>query len=374
MAEWLPEYLRPATLTVLDAWPLTPNGKVDRSKLPVPDTAGTDQRAPETVLEELLCGVFADALGLREVGVLDDFFELGGHSLLAPGLIGRAVRAGLRLDIADLFTHRTAAGLAAVAGRRQAPEQAAAWRGEAMGRVFDDAAGIGELDPVAPVLPIRPDGDLAPLFFVHSGVGFALPYIGLARHLESGHPVYGLQSPALSGDGRLPDSVAELADGYLARIREIQPAGPYHLFGWSFGGLVVHELAVRLREAGENVALVVNMDGYPEHDQPADPRTESEMLAGVLEVIGHDRAGFEGRELTRTTCSPCCVRTIIRCSRWARTGCAASWRCPTGTGRWCGGSHPGTTTANCTWWSPRPNVRTRLKPRWSTAGGRSSGG
>jgi amino acid adenylation domain-containing protein/non-ribosomal peptide synthase protein (TIGR01720 family) len=299
LLEWLPDYLRPSALAVLDSWPLTPNGKVDRAALPVPEAAVSDQRAPGTVLEELLCGAFAEVLGLPEVGMLDDFFELGGHSLLAPGLIGRAERAGLRLDIADLFTHRTAAGLAAVAAARQPSDQAAAWRGEAMGRVLDDAEGAGEFDPVAPVLPIRPDGDRAPLFFVHSGVGFALPYVGLARHLEPGHPVYGLQSPALSGAAELPQSMGELADVYLARIREIQPEGPYHLFGWSFGGLVVQELAARLQQAGERVALVVNLDGYPEHGRRTKPQSESEMLVNVLEVLGHDPAEFEGRELTQ---------------------------------------------------------------------------
>ena len=299
LAEWLPEYLRPATLAVLEAWPLTANGKLNRAALPVPDALPTTARAPETVLEELLCGVFAEVLGLPEVGVLDDFFELGGHSLLAPGLIGRAVRAGLRLDIADLFTYRTVAELAALAGRRQTPEQAAAWRGEAMAKVFDDAEDLAELDPIGPVLPVRRDGDGAPLFFVHSGVGFALPYVGLARHLDPGHPVYGIQSPALSGDDELPQSLSGLADEYLARIREIQPEGPYHLFGWSFGGVMVQELAARLRNEGQQVALVVNMDGYPEHDQRGREQTESEMLVNVLEVIGHDRAEFEGREITK---------------------------------------------------------------------------
>ncbi|MFD9904602.1 amino acid adenylation domain-containing protein [Streptomyces sp. NPDC059063] len=295
LAAWLPDYLRPSALAVLDAWPLTPNGKVDRAALPMPDAAVHDRRPPQTVAEELLCGVFADVLGLPEVGVLDDFFDIGGHSLLAPGLIGRAVAAGLRLDIADLFTHRTVAALAAVAGGRQPAEQAAAWRGEAMSRVIE---GAGHLDPVAPVLPIRPDGDRAPLFFVHSGVGFALPYVGLAQHLEPGHPVYGLQSPALSGAAELPRSMGELAEEYLARIREIQPEGPYHLLGWSFGGLVVQELAARLRQSGQQVALLMNLDGYPEPDRAAARESESDMLVNVLEVLGHDRARFEGRTLT----------------------------------------------------------------------------
>ncbi|WP_185443940.1 non-ribosomal peptide synthetase [Kribbella qitaiheensis] len=109
----LPEYMVPSLVMQVDDLPVTPNGKLDRKALPEPDFSSlTTSRGPRTPEQEILCGLYAELLGLVRVGIDDSFFELGGNSLMATRLMSR-IRAtlGVELSVRALFEHPTVAGL-----------------------------------------------------------------------------------------------------------------------------------------------------------------------------------------------------------------------------------------------------------------------
>ncbi|WP_431934286.1 amino acid adenylation domain-containing protein, partial [Nonomuraea jabiensis] len=256
VAQRLPEYMVPAAVVTLPELPLTVHGKIDRRALPDPELTGSG-RGPSTPREEVLCKLFAEVLRVPRVGVDDNFFDLGGHSLLATRMIDRIRTVlGAELPIRALFEEPTVAGLA---------------------RRLD--TDVRE-DPFGVLLPLRPYGSRAPLFCVHPAGGLSWPYAGLLRHLDADVPVYGLQARGLS-DGEQPaGSLDEMVEDYLAQIRGVQPDGPYHLLGWSFGGIAVHALAARLEELGERVATLVIVDSAPARPLPA----EAEEQFAALEL------------------------------------------------------------------------------------------
>jgi amino acid adenylation domain-containing protein/non-ribosomal peptide synthase protein (TIGR01720 family) len=112
LARTLPDYLVPSAFVPVDEIPLSPNGKVDRKALPVPEFTSTGHVPPRNDVERALCSLWADVLAVPEVGVEDNFFALGGDSILSIQVVARGRRAGLHFTAKDLFTHQTVAGLA----------------------------------------------------------------------------------------------------------------------------------------------------------------------------------------------------------------------------------------------------------------------
>jgi acyl carrier protein len=110
----LPDYMVPSAFVLLDAVPLTPNGKVDRRALPTPDQSRPDQSvtfvAPRSPIEQQLADIWGEVLRLEQVGIHDNFFEFGGHSLLATQVISRLRQAfGVELPVRTLFEAPTVA-------------------------------------------------------------------------------------------------------------------------------------------------------------------------------------------------------------------------------------------------------------------------
>ncbi|WP_285742084.1 non-ribosomal peptide synthetase [Lentzea sp. NBRC 105346] len=139
----LPDYMVPAAIVVLPAIPLNPNGKLDRAALPAPEFAVSEQ--PRTAREQVLADVFAEVLGLPEVGVGDSFFDVGGDSISAAQVVSKARKAGLHIVVRDVFRHPTVGELA------QAVSDAAAEDG-----VKD--VGIGQVPPMPIIRWLRDRG------------------------------------------------------------------------------------------------------------------------------------------------------------------------------------------------------------------------
>ncbi|KAG0314142.1 hypothetical protein BG000_005641 [Podila horticola] len=250
----------PSAFVQLDAMPLNNNGKVDRRSLPEPDSASFvvgEFVAPRGEDEVAMALIWCELLKLDRIGRHDDFFILGGHSLLAMRMIDAVrTRLGMDLKLQSLFSAPSIAELVLT--------------------VRQDGARKNQDDEYNVLLPLKTRGNRSPLFCIHPGLGMSWSYRGLVPHLHPEQPLYGLQARGLDGKTPLASSVEEMTLDYIDQIRKVQPHGPYHLLGWSFGGTVAHNMAVEFEKQGEQVSLLVIMDSLADCSQLATASLDEE--------------------------------------------------------------------------------------------------
>ena len=236
----LPDYLVPSRVEWLAELPRTPSGKrADRVLATMQlRTCVVASVTPRDEHEAVIAELMADALGVPQVGVLDEFVAIGGNSLSAVRLIvAIEQRYGLSIPMSALGTGAgaTVAALAA--------------------RVRDRAAIAFD-----PLVAIKPTGSRPPLFLVHPIGGTVLCYVELSKHLPAEQPLYALQAAGIEPGTTAADSIQQMARGYVDAIRRVQPDGPYHIGGWSMGGMVAFEMARQLSAQGAEVGSVSVLD------------------------------------------------------------------------------------------------------------------
>lgn len=218
----------PGSLDVIASHPVLAGGST---------TSPADAEDGKTT-EEVLRAIWAEAFGVDTIGTDDDFFALGGDSLMAVTIctqIGQAF--GYEIPLGTLFQANTVAALARVL------DGGVAWQGH------------------SPLIPVK-NGTGAPVFLLHSIAGNLFEWQPLLHRLDCARPILALQARGLNPDETPPRSTEAMAADYVALIRARQPHGPYTLLGYSYGGLLAYEIAVRLHSTGEAVAFLGMIDTH----------------------------------------------------------------------------------------------------------------
>ncbi|MCE9530726.1 MAG: amino acid adenylation domain-containing protein [Planctomycetes bacterium] len=241
----LPDYMVPATITVLEKFPLGPTGKINRNALPAPaeesvvrSVAGGGPVPPSGDVELALVRVWEEVIGIKPIGVTDDFHDIGGNSLMAAVLMAKIdSKLGHRIPLEVLSKYSTVRGLASVLEQRL-------------------ELGTGSL------VPLQTGGTTTPLFLIAGAGGHVFAFHQFARLLGPQFNVYGMKAIGVDGTEPPLDDFTQIAARYAKEITEAVPHGPYLLGGYSVGANIALETAIQLQRLGHQVPRLISLDMY----------------------------------------------------------------------------------------------------------------
>ncbi|QBD77254.1 non-ribosomal peptide synthetase [Ktedonosporobacter rubrisoli] len=233
--------------------------------------SGTRFVAPRDETEQRMTALWEEILNQRPLSVKDNFFRLGGHSFIALQLMERIRQEfGRELALSTLFQGATIEKLAAAIHHE------------------------GNQESPSPLVVLQGQGQKIPFFCIHPSGGNVLCYYDLATHLGTEQPFYALEDLSLYEKEIRQISIEEMASAYIKVIRQVQPAGPYLLGGWSFGGLVAFEMAQQLIQQSSSTALLALIDSRP-------PQVSIRLTDGnevtILGRFAYDEGQRNGLEL-----------------------------------------------------------------------------
>ncbi len=242
LASFLPDYMLPNRMLMVETMPLTVNGKIDTKRLGEIEgnLARPEFKPPSSRLEESLLKLWQSELKQTDFSVSDNFFELGGNSLLAVSLINRANRElGFSLPLQALFEVPTVEKMARRLERSQP---------------IDNSRLIG----------LQSKGTRNPIYCWPGLGGYCMNLRSLALKLGGEQPFFGVQSSGINLNEKIYRSTEEMAAQDVQLILKAQPQGPYTLWGYSFGARVAFEAACQLEQAGADVQrLILIAPGSP---------------------------------------------------------------------------------------------------------------
>ncbi|EJA4199776.1 amino acid adenylation domain-containing protein [Salmonella enterica subsp. diarizonae] len=271
-SQTLPEFMVPTAIVTLPAFPLTPNGKVDRNAMPEPDLTSLATReyaAPKGHVEMALAEIWQQLLGVSRVGRTDHFFELGGHSLLALRLIeGINATLGVEFALRDLFANPVLSQMA-----KQLTAQ--------------DKKDVATSDRPN-LVHLRRGRSPVKLVCIHPGGGGGIgeAYAPLIGALSKEMDVTGISAVDLDTLTRPEASVPEIAANYLHQLSDIIQT-PWILVGWSAGGLIAYEMTRLAMKNGCIPLGTLLIDSYPHtRDTMPDEREVRVEFYEFLQRIG----------------------------------------------------------------------------------------